>query len=87
MNTLTVPQRKVIRDSWNFNQEILPSIMTGFQLFACWIVDVKVRILLFQLYLTKKTRAERKFIKEEKCRNAFSFHFFLRREIFFLPSI
>ena len=30
-------------------------------------------LLLHQLYLAKKTRAEKKFIKEEKCRNAVAF--------------
>ena len=34
-------------------------------------------LLLHQLYLAKKTKVERKFIKEEKCRNATAFQVFL----------
>ena len=40
------------------------------------------KILLHQLYLAKKTRAERKFIKEEKCRNAVAFQVFLTQRNF-----
>ena len=39
-------------------------------------------ILLHQLYLAKKTKAEREFIKEEKCRNAVAFQVFLTQRNF-----
>ena len=42
----------------------------------------KLRILLHQLYLAKKTKVERKFIKEEKCRNATAFQVFLTQRNF-----
>jgi hypothetical protein len=34
------------------------------------------------LYLAKKTKAERKFLKEEKCRNAVTFQVFLTKRNF-----
>ncbi|MBR3900846.1 MAG: hypothetical protein IKJ60_04770, partial [Ruminococcus sp.] len=40
------------------------------------------KILLHQLYLAKKTKAERKFIKEEKRSNAFAFQAFLTQRNF-----
>ena len=39
-------------------------------------------LLLHQLYLAKKTKVERKFIKEEKCRNATAFQVFLTQRNF-----
>ena len=39
-------------------------------------------ILLHQLYLAKKTKAEREFIKEEKRRNAVAFQVFLTQRNF-----
>lgn len=41
-----------------------------------------MKVLLRQLYLAKKTRAKRKFIKEERCRNAFAFQIFLTHRNF-----
>ena len=40
------------------------------------------KLLLHQLYLAKKTKVERKFIKEEKCRNATAFQVFLTQRNF-----
>lgn len=40
------------------------------------------KLLLHQLYLAKKTKAERKFIKEEKRRNAVAFQVFLTQRNF-----
>ena len=39
-------------------------------------------LLLHQLNLAKKTKVERKFIKEEKCRNATAFQVFLTQRNF-----
>ncbi len=44
-------------------------------------------LLLHQLYFAEKMKAERKFIKEEKRRNAVAFQVFLTQINFSVPSI